>query len=98
MTFQEVLLIRICTVNIQDKVGVEKYLRKSCYHHIECSAANSMAIFMWRRPLNSVALVAPTHREPMRVFDGTSTQVVAWIIDKWRAKIVQRGIYNVRDP
>ena len=85
-------------MNVRDKVGVEKYLRKSCYHHIECSAANSMAIFMWRRPLNSVALVAPTHREPMRVFDGTSTQVVAWIIDKWRAKIVQRGIYNVRDP
>ena len=91
-------MIRICTVNVRDKVGVEKYLRKSCYHHIECSAANSMAIFMWRRPLNSVALVAPTHREPMRVFDGTSTQVVAWIIDKWRVKIVQRGIYNVRDP
>ena len=90
-------MIRICTVNVRDKVGVEKYLRKSCYHHIECSAANSMAIFMWRRPLNSVALVAPTHREPMRVFDGTSTQVVAWIIDKWRVKIVQRGIYNVRD-
>ena len=85
-------------MNVRDKVGVEKYLRKSFYHHIECSAANSMAIFMWRRPLNSVALVAPTHREPMRVFDGTSTQVVAWIIDKWRAKIVQRGIYNVRDP
>ena len=84
-------------MNVRDKVGVEKYLRKSCYHHIECSAANSMAIFMWRRPLNSVALVAPTHREPMRVFDGTSTQVVAWIIDKWRVKIVQRGIYNVRD-
>ena len=91
-------MIRICTVNVRDKVGVEKYLRKSCYHHIECSAANSMAIFMWRRPLNSVALVAPTHREPMRVFDGTSTQVVAWMIDKWRVKTIQREIYNVRDP
>ena len=91
-------MIRICTVNVRDKVGVEKYIRKNCYHDIEYSAANSMAIFIWRRPLNSVALVAPTHREPMRVFDGTSTQVVAWIIDKWRAKIVQRGIYNVRDP
>ena len=22
------------------QVGVKKYLRKSCYHHIECSAAN----------------------------------------------------------
>ena len=98
MTFQEVLLIRICTVNIQDKVGVEKYLRKSYYHRIECSVTNSLAIVMWRRPLNSVALVTLTHREPIRVSDETSTQMVAWIIDKWRAKIVQRGIYNVRDP
>ena len=98
MTFQEVLLIRICTVNIQDKVGVEKYLRKSYYHRIECSVTNSLAIVMWRRPLNSVALVTPIYRESIRVSDETSTQMVAWIIDKWRVKIVQRGIYNVRDP
>ena len=82
MTFQEVLLIRICTVNIQDKVGVEKYLRKSCYHHIECSAANSLAVFMGRRPLNSAVLVASTYKVLVRVFDGISTQVVAQIINK----------------
>ena len=64
------------------QMGANKYLSKSYYHRIECSAANSLAAFMWRRPLNSVALVAPTHRRPIRVFDGLSTQVVAWMIDK----------------
>jgi len=90
-------VIRICTVNKRDKVGVEKYLRKSCYHCIKCSVANSLAVFMWRRPLNSAVLVALTHRGPIRMFDGTSTQVMAWTIDKWRAKIIQREIYNIRD-
>ena len=80
------------------QMGAKKYLRKSCYHRIECSIANSLATFMWRRPLNSAALVTPTHRGPVRVSDGTSTQVVTWTIDKWRARIIQREIYNVRDP
>ena len=64
-------------MNIQDKMRTEKYLRKSCYHRIECSAANSLAVFMWRKPLNSTILVALTHRGPVRVSDGTNTQVVA---------------------
>jgi len=85
-------------VNIQDKMRAEKYLRKSYYHRIECSAANSLAVFMWRRPLSSAALVTPTQRGLMRVSDGTSTQVMAWTNNKWRAKIIQREIYNVRDP
>ena len=25
-----------------------KYLRESCYHYIECSAANSLATLMWK--------------------------------------------------
>ena len=29
-TFQEVLLTMICTVNVHDKMGVEKYLGESC--------------------------------------------------------------------
>ena len=98
MTSQKVLLIWICTVNVQDKMKAKKYLRKNCYHRIECFAGNSLAAFMWRRPLNSAALVALTYRGPMRVSNGTSTQVVAWTTDKWRAKIIQRDIYNVRDP
>ena len=94
MTFQEVLLIRICTVNARDKVGVEKYLRKNCYHRIECSAANSMAIFIWRRPLNSVALVAPTHREPMRVFDGTSINT-SNLMSTWKVEMREEMWYKI---
>ena len=56
---------------------IQKYLRKSYCHRIECFAANFLAAFMWRRSLNSAVLVAPTHRGPVRVSDGTSTQVVA---------------------
>ena len=84
-------------MNIQDKMGAEKFPRKNYYYRIECSAANSLAAFMWRRPLNITTLVAPTHKGLVRVSDGTSTQVVAWTTDKWRAKIIERGIYNVRD-
>ena len=85
-------------MNVQDEGRVEKYIRKSCCHHIEYSAANSLAAFMWRRPLNSAVLVASTHKGLVRVSDRTGTQAVAWMIDKWRAKIIQREIYNVRDP
>ena len=52
----------------------KKYLGESYCHRIKCSAANSRAAFIWRRPLNSAALVAPTHRELKEVSDGTSTQ------------------------
>ena len=53
---------------------------------------------MWIRPLNSVVLVTTTHIKPKRVSDGTSTQVVAQMINKCRIKIVQKELYNVRDP
>ena len=59
------------------RMGVRKYLRKSCCHHIEYSAANFLIAFMWRRSLNSTALTIPTHRRPKEMSNGTSTQVVA---------------------
>ena len=60
---------------------------------------NSLATFMWRRPQNNVVLVATTHKRPGRGSDGTSTRVVACIINKLWAKISQkRLLYNVRDP
>ena len=98
MTFQEIMLIRICIVNIRDELGVEKYLRKSCCYRIECPAANFLAAFMWRRLLNSAVLATITHKRPERVSDGTSTQVVAQMINKCRIKMVQKELYNVRDP
>ena len=59
-----------------ERMGVRKYLRKSCCHRIECFAANFLTAFMWERPLNSAALATTTHRRPERVSDGTNTQVV----------------------
>ena len=44
------------------QMGANKYLSKSCYHCIKCSAANSLAAFMWRRPLNSAVLATPTQK------------------------------------
>ena len=55
------------------RMRARKYLRKGCCYRIKCSAANFLAVFMWRRPLNSAALTTPTHRGPRRVPDGTST-------------------------
>ena len=54
-------------------MGTQKYLRKSCYHRIECTITIFLTAFMWRRPLNSATLATITHRKPKRVSDGTST-------------------------
>ena len=51
----------------------QKYLVESCYHRIEYTTTTFMAAFMWRRPLNSVALTIATHRRPKRVSDGADT-------------------------
>ena len=75
-------------MNVQDKMGAKKYLNESYYHRIKCSATNFLAALMWRRSLNNVALATITHRGPEKVSDGTSIQVVAWMINKWRAKII----------
>ena len=47
--------------------------------------------------MNSAALATTTHRRPEMVSDGTSTQVVAQMINKCRIKIVQNELYNIRD-
>ena len=80
------------------RMGVRKYLKKSYYHRIECPAANFLATFIWRRPLNSATLATTTHRKPERMSDGTSTQLVTQMI-KRRVKINKMELYNnVRDP
>ena len=52
---------------------------------------------MWRRPLNSTVLAATTHKKLKKVSTGTSTQVIAQMINKCRIKMVQKKLYNVRD-
>ena len=79
-------------------MGTQKYLRESCYHHIEYTTTTFLAAFMLRRPLNSAALATTTHRKPERVFDGIDTQVRAQMINKCRIKMVRRELYSVRDP
>ena len=53
---------------------------------------------MRKWPLNSITLVAATHRKLEKATDGTSTQVAICMINKWRAKINGKEIYNVRNP
>ena len=80
------------------RVEARKYLKKSCYHRIECPAANFLAAFMWRRLLNSAVLVTTTHRKSEGVSDGINTQVVAQMTNKCKIKKVQKKLYNVGDP
>ena len=80
------------------RVEVRKYLKKSCCHRIEYLTANFLAASMWRRPLNSDVLASTTHRKSKRVSDETNTQIVAQMINKYRIKIVQKELYNVRNP
>ena len=87
-TFRTIPLMRI---SIKKEFGIGRpgnISRESYYHRIKCSITNFLAALMSRRLLNNAALVAPTHRGPERVSNGISTQVVAWIINKWRVKIV----------
>ena len=70
------------------KKETQKYLRKSCYHCIKCTAATFLAAFMWRRLLNSDALATITHRKPDKVSDGTGTQVRAQMINKCKMKMI----------
>ena len=76
----------------------QKYLRESCYHRIKCTAPTFLVAFIWRRPLNSAALGTTTHRKSEKVSNGTGIQVRAQMINKCRIKMVQRELYNVRDP
>ena len=57
-----------------------------------------MAALIWRRPLNSAVLAITTHKKLKRVSDETDTQVRVQMINKCRVKIVEKELYNVRNP
>ena len=80
------------------RMRARKYLKESCCHCIYCLVANFLASFMWRRPLNSVALATTTNRRPEGMSDGIGTRVVAQIINRCRIEIILRDLYNVRGP
>ena len=48
--------------------------------------------------MSSTALVVATHGRFRKAADGTTTRVATCMINKWRAKINSKGIYNVRNP
>ena len=75
-----------------------KDLRKSCCHHIKFTVTTFLAAFLWRRHLNSETLFITTHREPEEVSDGTNTQVKPQMNDKRRIKMIQKELYNVKNP
>ena len=52
---------------------------------------------MWRRRLNSVTLANVTHRELGKVANGTSIQVRVQMVNKWRVKMIQKGLYKIGD-
>ena len=43
-------------------------------------------------------MVAATHRGFGKVADGTTTQVMTCMINRWRVKIDWKEVYNVRNP
>ena len=49
-----------------------------------------MAAFMWSRPLNNIFWKITTQKKLKKKFDGTNTQVVAWMTNKCRGRMVQR--------
>ena len=53
---------------------------------------------MKKWPLNSITLFAATHSKLRKAADGTDTQVVTFMINKWTAKINENEIYNERFP
>ena len=48
--------------------------------------------------MNSITLVAATHKKLEKTVYGTSTQVASCMINKWRAKINGNEVYNVGNP
>ena len=52
---------------------------------------------MWRIRLNSATLANVTHRELEKVADETSTQVRVQMINRWRVKMIKKGLYKVGD-
>ena len=75
--------------------GNTKYFRKNCHHHIKCTTTTFLAALMWRKPLNSVALTTTTHKGLKEVSDRMGAQVEAWMINKCKAQLAKRGLYNV---
>ena len=85
-------------MDLKERGENPKDLRKSYYHRIKYTVTTFLAAFMWGRHLNSETLVIITHREPEEVSDRTDTQVKSQMNDKCRIRMIQRELYNVKNP
>ena len=85
-------------MDLKERGESPKDLRESYCHHIKCTVTTFLTAFMWRKHLNSETLVITTHREPEEVSDGTDTQVKSQMNDKCKVKMIQRELYNVKNP
>ena len=72
---------RTCT-GVQCRSG----LRKSYHLHIECAHKRPGHVDE-KRPLNSVVSVIATNRKWGEAADGTGTQVVTYLINRWKVRI-----------
>ena len=45
--------------------------------------------------MNSVTLATATHKELIGVSDGTGVQVGDWMINKYKAQMIGKGLYNM---
>ena len=94
VTFQKVLLIRICTVNVQDKMGAEKYLGESCYHCIKYSVTKSLASLIRKWYLNSAFQLYSYPQRLQEGADGTSINI-SNLTSTWRVEMRGEMWYKI---
>ena len=90
--------MKTCLMNIEERKKYKNTLKKSCYHRIKCIVTTFLTAFMWRRHLNNENLAITIHKKLGEVSDGTGTQVISQTVNKCRLKMIQRKLYNVRNP
>ena len=77
-----------CPMDLKGRWESPKDLRKSYCHRIKYTVTTFLAVFMWRRHLNSDTLVITTHKELEEVVDGTYTQVKSQMNNKCSVKMI----------
>ena len=75
VTFWEDSMTGMRFTNMRKGGRSENIYEKTDTTVLNAETVTLLAAFMWRRRLNSVTLANATHRGPVKVADGTSTQV-----------------------
>ena len=90
------------------QMGIEKYIRESCYHRIECSVANSLAALMKKWYLNSIfqsySYSQRLQESADRIRINTSNRMYTWRVeikeireDKIEKRPRWKGIRELRE-